>query len=338
MILPRLQDEINKPYYFFRPKQVFLRIMRKLTRHEPDAAGEQVLLPWGLPIRIRPYDMIGSAIFRTGVYDLCVTEVLWRLLDEAETAVDAGANIGQMTSIMAKRVADKGRVLSFEPHPQIFQELAANVAIWQTLPNAGKIETYEMGLSNETGVANLHTTFEFVQNRGTASLETDRENMAQESVTDFVSIDQLENIIESNINIGVMKLDVEGHELALLEGSSRLLTAHRIRDIVFEEKNYYPSPVTDLLEQVGYKIFSIEQGPLAIRVLPATRDSSHYKYEAQSYLATLNVSRALKRLRKWGYQCLRTEESKEIKLLPCVVVGLTLSFVVWLISNRDRER
>lgn len=337
-MLSLFKDEVNKPYYFFRPSQILLRLKRKLVGYKPSSTCETVILPWGIPIRVRPSDMIGSAIFRAGVYDLCVSEVLWRLLDQAETAVDAGANIGHMTSIMAKRVAKNGRVLSFEPHPQVFQELSANVSVWQTVPNIGKIEIYEVGLSNEVGVASLQTTSEFTMNRGTASLEIDNNIGAEEGITHSVSIERLENIVHSNISIGVMKLDVEGHEIDLLQGACSLLTEHRVRDIVFEEKNFYPSPVTDCLEQFGYTIFRIKQGPFAVRVSPAKRDESHYKYEAQSYLATLDASRALERLSKWGYLSLQTDGNDSgINMLSRITIGLVLLLATWLLISKAKK-
>ena len=340
MRLPDFQNALNKPYYFFRPKQVFLRLNRKLSGPKPAAAYEQVVLPWGLPIRVRPFDMIGSAIIRTGVYDLCVSEVLWRLLDPAETAIDAGANIGQMTSVMAKRVAGTGKVLSFEPHPQVFQELSANVALWKAVPEVGRVELYEMGLSKEAGVAGLHTTTEFASNRGTASLEADGlQADGGDGVAHSVVIERLDTIVDNNAPIGVMKIDVEGHELSLLQGAARLLTERRIRDIVFEEKAFYPSPVTEHLEHCGYEIFSIKQGPFAVRVSPAGQDEVHYKYEAQSYLATLDTPRALQRLGTPGYQALQTERNNRGKgLLPRIAVGLVLLLTVSFLASKKRQK
>ncbi len=337
-MLSHIQDELNKPYYFFRPGQVLLRLRRKITGCKPDAAFEQVVLPWGLPIQVHLTDMIGNAIYRAGLYDLCVSEVLWRLLDKAETGVDAGANIGQMTSIMARRVGSEGRVLSFEPHPQVFQELAANVAAWRTDPSVGKIETYEMGLSKEAGVAALHTTSEFAQNRGTASLEVSNDKNIDEGVTHSISIERLENVVPSHSNVGVMKLDVEGHEIDLLQGAFRLLKEKRIRDIVFEEHNSYPSPVTDYLEQQGYTVFSIEQGPLALRVSPAKHDAAHYKYEAQSFLATLDAPRALKRLNQWGYQSLQAHENSGKSNFVRIAAGSALLFAIWFLASKAKNK
>lgn len=338
-MLSRLQDELNKPYYFFRPSQVLLRLQRKLAGYKPASSNEQVILPWGLSIQVHPTDLIGNAIYRAGVYDLCVSEVLWRLLNEGETAVDAGANIGQMTSIMAKRVGNEGQVLSFEPHPQVFQELAANVAAWQHDPGVGQIKVHEMGLSKEAGFATLHTTSDFAQNRGTASLEVDSDENNQDGKVYSVVIERLENVVPVNSSIGVMKLDVEGHEIDLLLGASRLLTDKRIRDIVFEEHNSYPSPVTDYLEQQGYTIFSIEQGPLSLRVSPARQNSAHYRYEAQSYLATLDAPRTLKRLNKWGYQALQAHKTiSQDSVATCITIGALLLSAAWLLSNKGKMK
>ena len=74
-------------------------------------------MPWGLQMQIRPNDYIGSCIWGRGIYDLGVSEAIWRLLDKDDLAIDVGANIGHMTGIMARRVGPKGAVIAFEPHP-----------------------------------------------------------------------------------------------------------------------------------------------------------------------------------------------------------------------------
>ena len=60
--------------------------------------------------------------------------------------------------------------------------------------------------------------------------------------------------------VGVLKLDVEMHELEALRGADGLLSRKLIRDIVFEEHRAAPTPVTTLLESYGYEIIGIRQG------------------------------------------------------------------------------
>src|SRR5262245_30401299 len=114
-----------KPEYLLRPSQLW----RRLQWHFAPANETyiSVRLPWGAQIRVRPTDVIGSAIAKLGLFDLLVSESLFRLCDVGELALDIGANIGQMTSLMAVKVGPSGTVLAFEPHFEIFSELAFNV-------------------------------------------------------------------------------------------------------------------------------------------------------------------------------------------------------------------
>ena len=120
--LGNLKRYLIKPEYIFRPSQGVRRILRRL---KPRPRSAVVELPWKLQLCIRLDDHIGWSIWRTGVYDLCVTEVLWRLIDKGETSVDVGANIGHMTSVMVKRVGASGKVHAYEAHPEV-QELDLN--------------------------------------------------------------------------------------------------------------------------------------------------------------------------------------------------------------------
>src|SRR6059058_5875426 len=126
-----LLQTLNKPQYVFQPTRCLHRILRHRSRQQGSGWGETVL-PWGLPLTFHTGEYIGSEIAKLGLYDLCVSETLYRLLDPGELAVDAGANIGQMTSLLAARAGAAGRVLAFEPHPDVFKELSVNVSRWAT--------------------------------------------------------------------------------------------------------------------------------------------------------------------------------------------------------------
>lgn len=111
MNLQKLKLYINRPEYIFRPNQIFQRFF-KSNLHQKNEF-HSVNLPWGLNIKIptNPNDVVGKAISSYGIYDLSLTELLWRLIFPGETALDIGANIGYMTSIMAKRVGQTGKVI-----------------------------------------------------------------------------------------------------------------------------------------------------------------------------------------------------------------------------------
>src|SRR5437773_5659527 len=114
----------RKPYYVFRPTQLAKRMWRGLA--DPPES-ETIRLPWRPSLVYSPREDLGHALWTTGVYELAVTEVLWRLADPGETVVDAGANIGYMTSVLASRVAPAGTVYAFEPHPALYARLLENI-------------------------------------------------------------------------------------------------------------------------------------------------------------------------------------------------------------------
>jgi len=102
-------SNIVKPEYIYRPKQLYLRVLRGF-RQKP--SFEDLHLPWGSSIYVKPGHHIGRAIWHLGLYDLTVSEALWRLVDAGELAVDIGANIGYMTGVMSVKVGSTGRVLA----------------------------------------------------------------------------------------------------------------------------------------------------------------------------------------------------------------------------------
>lgn len=138
---------VNKPYYVFRPMQIVRRVGSLRGRDV-----EEAVLPWGLPIRFDRRDVVGSAVVRTGLYDATVCEALYRLVDPGELAIDLGANIGVMTSVLAHRVGPSGEVVAAEPHPATADRLEANVERWR---DASTITVVRKAISDRRGTVVL---------------------------------------------------------------------------------------------------------------------------------------------------------------------------------------
>jgi FkbM family methyltransferase len=300
----KILRSFGKPEYLFRPLQVLRRLGREF-RHVPERAS--VALPWGLDIQVRPHETIGSCVWRTGIYDLCTSECLWRLLDPGETALDVGANIGHMTGLMAHRLGPRGKVIAFEPHPELFAELQGNVFRWRKFSDLGAIELMQAGVSSESGAGMLHIPKGFRNNRGLASLNQPIEDGFHNVSVELIRLDDL--LVDAVI--GVMKIDVEGHELSVLEGAERLIRERKIRDIIFEEHNELPTPVTDCLEDCGYTVFSLDN--TVIRPLAASvgKGRKNARRDAPNYLATAAPERAQQRLAKIGWRVLRNRRVRQ---------------------------
>jgi FkbM family methyltransferase len=285
---------VNRPYYWYRPSQIAVRL-----RSKPSADGSPQLLrtAWGSKLYCWP-DSLGLAVARTGVYDLCVAETLARLADPGETAVDAGANVGLMSNLLAHAVGPSGRVVSFEPHPLILQTLARNIGLWSQIDGLDMVDLRGAAVSSAAGTLPLAVDPDtFAHNKGTASLQAG-ERADSTKVPTVRLDDELPN------GVGVLKLDVEMHELRALQGARSLLSQRRIRDIVFEEHEPPPTPVTQLLESHGYTILGVRQG-LAGPIASAPSETHERQlWDPPALLATIDPARARARLRPRGWRCL----------------------------------
>jgi len=254
-----------------------------------------VQLPWGLPIKINPHDAIGYNIASQGLYEIGVTETLWRLTEPGDLAVDAGANIGYTASVLGIRVGQKGRVICFEPHPDVFDSLRENVEIWKKDPRCGSFVLHQAALGRENRRASLHTN-DWFTNRGTAWASDNVEPTPESGIVD-VPIRNLDSLVGEGETIGVLKMDVEGSELGVLQGMTRLLKRHAVRDIVFEEQRIFPAPTHEYLKSNGYSVFGLQERFARVHCLPDAQPIfDSVLGPVPNYLATLNPQRAKARL------------------------------------------
>lgn len=300
----QLINHLNRPEYIFNPIKIYHRLYHPLNK--PSHEFETVKLPWGVEIKIRPNEVIGRSILIMGIYDLGLSELIWRLLEPGELAIDVGANIGYITSLMAQKVGQKGKVLSFEPLPKIYEELSENISVWQNQLGWHQISAKQLAVSNCSGQGILYLPTDFNENRGTASLTHHEKDVLETCSVDLVKLDEL---IPSNEDIGVIKIDVEGHEIEVLQGANNIITNQQIRDIVFEEHHSYPTPVTQFLEDRGYTVFRIKKGFWKPLLEPPIKQSVPHPWEPPNYLATKDPERAIKCMRNKGWSILFNSKS-----------------------------
>jgi FkbM family methyltransferase len=293
---------ILKPEYVYRPGQILRRVKFQLS-----TPGEfaEATLPWGMPIRVRPGEIIGRSIASLGIFELQVTEAIWRLADPGETVADVGANIGYMTSVMCRRVRPGGTVWCFEPHPEIFAELGQNVERWRREPGSAKVELRNAAVSDHSGECRLHIPSDFSFNRGLASVEA-RDGAGMTEIT--VPQMSLDEVFAGVEKLGLVKVDVEGHEAAVFAGARGLIKGHRVRDWLFEENDENPLGVGRMLSEHGYSLFRIKKHFSHVELAPPEARVTVASYavpESPNFLATLEPARATQRFAPHGWQCLR---------------------------------
>jgi FkbM family methyltransferase len=290
---------LQKPELLRRPQFLLQRLFRF---GRTPRAQETIILPWGLPLHVCPDETIGRHVWAFGIFDLIVCEALWRLAEPGETALDVGANVGHMTGLLARRVGPGGRVLSFEPHPDVRRDLQRHVDEWQALGAIALMQVHPFALFNRDAAGELNVPDRFDSNRGLASVVNDAPGWRRVPV----EFRRLDSVLPAGQKVGVLKVDVEGAEPMVLEGAHGLLAAGQIRDIVFEDHGPYPSEPMRQLEPLGYTVFSLGLNPGGLAVTQGTQPSPLVRpWDSPSFLATRDPQRALARLTPAGWQCLR---------------------------------
>jgi FkbM family methyltransferase len=282
----------SKPQYVLHPGRAARRVLHRFSDAD-DLRREVTTLPWGLELEVQRSDQIGYSIVTGAIFDPPVTEALYRLVTPGATVYDVGANIGYLTSLVAHRAGPAGVVRAFEPHPVVHGLLAANVSRWSSRPVA-PVQIRPVALSSHPGTGRLAVDATFDQNMGLASLEARGDDWVE------VEMSTLDLEIGSD-RVDVMKIDVEGHEGAVLAGAGALLSDRRVAHVIFEDHDPYPSSVTRIFEDAGYELYALEADLAGIRLVSPVHRGQLSAWPGPSYLATTQLDQvtALMRPRWW---------------------------------------
>ncbi len=155
-------------------------------------------------IAAHPRCAVSALIYSQGLYDYNNMRLVQWLLQDGGTFFDIGANIGAYTLLASEQ--GKAEVFAFEPHPQTFRLLAANVRI-NVRQN---VHLFQVALSQHDGSVCLTDGY------GSSVNHISRERH-QGTVEVFSG--RVESICDRyGVVPSVVKLDVEGHEFEVLSG------------------------------------------------------------------------------------------------------------------------
>ena len=281
-----------KPEYLYQPR-FLLRRLRNSSRH--NSGVTRYVIPGGGAIEAVAEEEHGRILDTLGVVDLPVTEALWRLAAPGEICADVGANIGYMTGIFAGRIR-RGTIYAFEALPTVFEELQRNVAMLGTRFPDVQIHAESVAVSSKSGHLSMEMPTGFNTNRGLAKVG--------ESGGLEVAAITLDDAFGERSQIGVMKLDVEGHELAVLQGAEGLFRTRRVRDCVFEEHRAFPTDVTTWFETHGYTVLRIARRLVGPKLIDPRLPYERVSWLPVSLLATADAKRARQRFAPLGWSSL----------------------------------
>ena len=196
--------------------------------------------------------------------------MLDRLVDRRRTAVDVGGNIGVFSGRLAQLCP---RVLCFEPIPWFAAALRAKLS--------ARVIVNEIALSDHEGWAELRIPYAGdVENHGNSTMEaanTLHEATRVKRVGCAVNL--LDNVVDEPV--GFIKIDVEGHELAVLRGATRTLTRYQPTLLIESEKRHNsaaPEAIFRFMAELGFSGEFLDEGTL--KPVAAFRPDVHQQEDA----------------------------------------------------------
>lgn len=180
----------------------------------------------GEPFFVNTRDQgITTWIILGGTWENFVDSILCGITRAGDRVLDAGANQGYYTVKLGSIVGPQGRVVAFEPNPELYEVLEANVDINGFRP---RCQTFRLALGDEPGTADMRFP---VRNMGGGSISPQLAH-GEETVT--VDIVRGDDVLPADTVFDVMKFDVEGFEPEAAKGLSAIMERSAHAAIVLE--------------------------------------------------------------------------------------------------------
>ena len=203
-------------------------------------------------------DHVQRQIYFLGGYEPIEADLFLSLLKEGDTVIDAGANVGFYSLMLAEKLGKSGRVHAFEPVPENFEVLERHVELnsfhariflnRKALWNRNETLTFSLGEIHHSNAGGYSA-------RATGG---DLKKIKAEAVT-------LDDYVRSSkiLKVDAIKMDIEGAEKFALSGASEVLAVHRpliFLEVCRETCERFGYSVDDLWDQIapfGYRIYKM---------------------------------------------------------------------------------
>ena len=216
---------------------------------------------------------IDFAIYLMGGFELRTLRLYERLVGPGSVVLDVGANIGAHTLPLAELVGPTGRVVAFEPTKFAFDKLTRNLGLNPSLAaRVSPLQIALLGSADERVPETIYSSWPLEQ-RG----ELHAVHGGLLCSTEGAKAAMLDDVVEG---LGLdrwdfMKLDVDGHEPAVIRGAARSLARFRPTILMewapscFEGMDDAVEEALVVLRGCGYAFTPVGSA----QALPLTRES-----------------------------------------------------------------
>lgn len=177
--------------------------------------------------------------------------VLSRLIKKDNVFIDIGANIGIFSLLASEITGPKACVIVVEPNPVTFGFLSEIIAANKKYDN---LILFQLAISDNLSLLPLQL------NQDNSILMERASIIHQEAGAGTVNVftNRIDNIVPINVKPDILKIDVEGAELAVLEGARSILDAVKpivcieVHGLYFDNPQKHVEAVFAFFEEAGY--------------------------------------------------------------------------------------
>ena len=202
-------------------------------------------------------DLISRTIAQGAIFEEEIVSTAQEFLKAGDTVFDVGANLGQMTVLLARAVGPAGKVVAFEADDYIADLLRLNVEL-NALTN---VEIVEGGVWNQSGLP-LRYPKPDLQRFGTYGSYGIDPLASEGRIVRSLTIDSL----EYPSPVSFLKVDIQGSDLFGLQGAVDTIRRDRM-PILFEYEpllqDQFRTSLDDYLafvEQIDYRVERVING------------------------------------------------------------------------------
>jgi len=201
-----------------------------------------VMCRWGPMLYNKNDAYVGRSLAKYGEYSWGEHELFSQLLKPGAVVIEAGANIGALTVPLARLAGSQGAVLAFEPERFNFQTLCANLA----LNNCTNVWALNQALGAANGMINVPAVDPTQPNNfGGVELRA--------GGADVVPVRTVDSLQLGVCNL--IKCDVEGMEVEVLQGARETIKRHRPLLYVENDRAERSAVLIELILQMGYTLY-----------------------------------------------------------------------------------
>src|SRR5258708_5927724 len=210
----------------------------------------------GISFFLDPGDLVPLTILRTGSWQPEVWDSLSPRLGEGAVMLDVGAHIGYFSIKGSRKVGKSGRVIAFEPNPEILKLLRDNVAA----NHAANVVVEPIACTDREQTLTLYAAAEI--NTGASSLSVDSARISPSEAPRPYSVRgrPIDDVVrELNLTrVDAIKVDVEGAEVLVLRGALNTLKRFHpkivieVSDRQLANMNTTRAELVELIKSAGY--------------------------------------------------------------------------------------